>query len=275
VHGDTLSTWLGAIAGNWGGGDVVHLESGLSSGRLFDPFPEEMLRRLTFRRVRYALCPNPQAADRMRQYRGCIVVDTGENTLLDCVRFAIANQHGAGQSLQQGAVIVSIHRFQNIYSREALTAIVDEILVAANFAAVAFIMHPPTEKRLRHYGLHDRLAESAGIALLPRKPYTEFVGMLQGARAVFSDGGSNQEELSYLGVPTILYRDRSERPDGLGANICFRHEIPGTIESFMESGKLDALRTESRIDDTVQPSQTTVEALLRWGSAATDNRNGE
>ena len=246
VHGDTLSTLLGAVAGKWGGGDVVHLESGLSSGRLFDPFPEELLRRLTFRRTRYALCPNAEAAARMQKYRKCIVVDTGENTLLDCVRFAIRGDDNAAAAVEKKRFVVSIHRFQNIYSRTALAAIVDEILIAAEFGGVDFILHPPTEKRLRHYGLYQRLEDHADIKLLNRKPYTEFLGMLQGARAVFSDGGSNQEELSYLGTPAILYRDRSERPDGLGANILFRREIQQPIEQFIESGQLDALRNETK-----------------------------
>ena len=101
VHGDTLSTWLGAIAGRWVGGDIVHLESGLSSGKWNDPFPEEMLRRLTFRKTRYAICPNDESAERMRRYPGCIVVNTKENTLLDCVRFAI-DKSGTGNPKTPG-----------------------------------------------------------------------------------------------------------------------------------------------------------------------------
>ena len=83
--------------------------------------------------------------------------------------------------------------------------------------------------------------------------------------AVFSDGGSNQEELSYLGVPTILYRERSERPDGLGRNIVLRGDVDESMDEFIGSGRIDALRSPSRIDDDVQPSQMTVAALDRWG----------
>jgi len=75
IHGDTLSTWIGALAGSWGGGDVVHLESGLTSGKWFDSFPEGILRPLIFRKTRFALCPDSEAADRMQRYSGCIVVN--------------------------------------------------------------------------------------------------------------------------------------------------------------------------------------------------------
>lgn len=265
VHGDTLSTWLGALAGRWGRGDVVHLESGLSSGKWSDPFPEELLRRMTFGKARYALCPNAEAAERMRRYSGCVVVDTRENTLLDCVRFAMQEDIGGNDG--RDYFVASIHRFQNIYSRPALERIVAEMREAAAFGDVHFILHPPTELRLRKYGLFEILEGTPGMRLSPRMPYTRFLALIGGARAVFSDGGSNQEELSYLGVPTILYRDRSERPDGLGANIRLRPSIADSMTTFIESGAIDALRLPSRLDDAVQPSRQTVDCLLKWAGA--------
>ena len=85
VHGDTLSTWLGAVAGRWGGGDIVYLDSGLSSAGK-GPFPDKLRRRMTLRKARYALCPNDEAARRMEQYPGCIVANIGDDTLLGCER---------------------------------------------------------------------------------------------------------------------------------------------------------------------------------------------
>jgi UDP-N-acetylglucosamine 2-epimerase (non-hydrolysing) len=85
VHGDTLSTLIGAIAARRAGASVVHLESGLSSGRLFDPFPEEATRRAVFRLADLALCPGPDSADYMRSRYRCEVVDTGGNTIVDAV----------------------------------------------------------------------------------------------------------------------------------------------------------------------------------------------
>ncbi len=260
VHGDTLSTLLGAVAGRWGGGDIVHLESGLSSGKWSDPFPEELLRRLTFRRTRFALCPNAEAADRMKRYPGCIVYDTGENTLLDCVRFAMRERSGAAPD-ETGYFVASIHRFQNIYQRDELARIVDEIRSVARHGTVHFILHPPTEIRLKKFGLYETLAEAPGVQVRSRLPYTDFLAMLSGARGVFSDGGSNQEELSYLGVPTVLYRERSERPDGLDENVILRGQIEGSLEQFIADGKLDGLRRESRVDGAAQPSRKTVEIL--------------
>jgi UDP-N-acetylglucosamine 2-epimerase (non-hydrolysing) len=267
VHGDTLSTLVGAVAGKLAGADVVHLESGLSSKRLSDPFPEEILRRLTFRLTRYALCPNPEAGDRMRRFGRCEVVETGDNTLLDCVRYALkdADAIDAGR---QDYFVASVHRFGNIYRKADLTGILEDILDVAKLGVVHFVLHPITERRLRKLDLLDMLSSEPKIELRARMPFTEFMTLLAGARAVFSDGGSNQEELSYLGIPTILFRERSERPDGLGANVVFRKDIDGSLAQFIGAGKLDQLRQPSRIDMNVQPSRIAVEALMRWAQDA-------
>ena len=261
VHGDTLSTWMGAVSGSWSGGEIVHLESGLSSGKWNDPFPEEMLRRLTFRKARYAICPNNDAALRMGNYNGCTIVNTKENTLLDCVRYA---RRSGDVVCTQDYFVASIHRFSNLYKQSELTHIVNEMLTAAKHGTVYFILHPPTEIRLKKYGLYDKLANAYNVQIHPRMPYTHFLNLLCGARAVFSDGGSNQEELSYLGVPTVLYRDRTERPDGLGRNIALREEIKQSLDTYIETRLIDALRTPSRIGDDVKPSLVTVNALHLW-----------
>lgn len=260
VHGDTLSTWLGALAGRLAGGWVVHIESGLSSNKLTDPFPEELLRRLTFRLTNVALCPNDEAYARMRRYN-CKVVHTGENTLLDCVRDATSSSIGEAEVDADSYFVASVHRFQNIYSRTNLTSIVDELLEVSELGAVYFILHPATEKRLRKYQLTEALEAAGNIELRPRMPYTEFLFLISRARGVFSDGGSNQEELSYLGVPTILFRKRSERPDGIGSNVVLYESEMSPLVEYIRQGKLDALRSDPRTDDPVQPSKTVVETL--------------
>ena len=261
VHGDTLSTFLGALAARLAGAVVVHLESGLSSGSLVDPFPEECLRRLTFRLTDVALCPNDEAYVRMQAHSRCKAVHTGDNTLLDCVRLALLSGPPPVADAAGNFFVASIHRFQNIYSERRLGNIVDELLGLSTIAPVRFILHPPTGIRLRKYGLYRRLADAPGIELSPRLPYTQFVALIAAARAVISDGGSNQEELSYLGVPTVLFRSRSERPDGIGANVVLRGDIGMSIADYARSEEFDALRRPSRVDAGQFPSQVVVETL--------------
>ena len=157
-----------------------------------------------------------------------------------------------------------MHRFQNIYRKSVLTEIIDELLDLTRIGEVHFIMHPPTEQRLRQYGLYEKLASMNRVRLRPRMPYTSFLQLLNCARAVISDGGSNQEELSYIGVPTVLFRDCSERPDGLGRNVILRKDIDGRLYDFAECGGLDELRCAPTMNSSVQPSKTVVKALKSW-----------
>jgi UDP-N-acetylglucosamine 2-epimerase (non-hydrolysing) len=76
VYGESVSAFLATMAGRFAGAWIVHLESGLSSGRLFEPFPAEILRRLTFRMTNFALCSNDEAYERMRRYH-CKVTHIG------------------------------------------------------------------------------------------------------------------------------------------------------------------------------------------------------
>ena len=97
-------------------------------------------------------------------------------------------------------------------------------------------------------------------------PYTEFLSLIAGARGVISDGGSNQEELSYLGVPAVLFRDRSERPDGIGENVRLFDPGMSSLAEFVRSGKLDALRRPTRLDVEVQPSRISLDAITGWAA---------
>jgi len=266
VHGDTLSTLIGALAGRRAGASIVHMESGLSSMRLLDPFPEEILRRLTFRLTRYALCPNAEATLRMRRQGRSEVVDTGDNTMLDCVRYAIEENKSTIGRNDGRYFVASIHRFENIYRTSYLSRIVDDIIAASADGTVYFVLHPPTERKLRKSGLLQRLQQASGVKLEPRIPFTRFLALIAGARGVFSDGGSNQEELSYLGVPTVLFRERSERPDGFGANVVLRKDVGPSLSRFIGSGGLDRLRRPCRLADKAEPSLVTVQALVKWST---------
>lgn len=167
---------------------------------------------------------------------------------------------------EAGYFVVSIHRFQNIYRRSTLQTIVDRVVDLSSTGPVHFIMHPPTEDRLRRFELLNRLEIAPGITLHARMPYSAFLRMIAGARGVVSDGGSNQEELSYLGVPTVLLRYRSERPDGINENVVFFDPEETSLAEFVRSGSLDALRKPTRIDSDIQPSRISLEAITRWAA---------
>lgn len=252
VHGDTLSTLVGAFAARRHKARVIHLESGLSSGHLFNPFPEELCRRLVFRMTDVAMCPGAIAADYMRRHSRAEVIDTGGNTIVDAVALSGAVQ--VRHATEQPYLVASLHRFQNIYRNRRLLELVALIEALSAQYLVHFVLHPATRGRLERNGLLQRLSQLPQVHLAPRMGYREFLCLAAGAECVLTDGGSNQEELAALGVPTIIMREHTERPDGLGANALMESDVPGDVAGFVLGGKCVQLRSPHQLDFVEGPS---------------------
>lgn len=219
THGDTTTTVWGAILGKMTGNRVMHIESGLRSFNIFEPFPEEINRLITFRFTDIFVCAGEWAVNNVSKYRGQII-NTKVNTLYDATQLAILKKNRYKDNIpKKKFVVVSIHRFENLFNRSRLNLIF-EILsaISENFLTI-FVLHPATKKQLEKHSLYDNLNRSKNIELRPRMSYIEFINLLDSSEFVITDGGSNQEELSYLGKPTLLLRNATERKEGLDKNI--------------------------------------------------------
>ena len=255
VHGDTMSTLLGALAGRLLGIPVAHVEAGLRSFDWRNPFPEELTRLAVFRLSEVAYAPGAWAAGNLRGY-SLEVVDTGQNTLLDALRLALE----AAPPNAEGApyFVASLHRFENLSSPARWQAILRILEALSARARCVFVLHPVTEARLRRSGDYQRLAANPAFELVPRMTYRPFVALLAGAKFVVTDGGSNQEELSYLGIPTVLMREATERQEGLGANVLLGNYDLARVRAFLDATPA----TPQRLPEA-SPSQLIVEDLAR------------
>lgn len=260
VHGDTLSTLIAAVAAKRIGLAAVHIESGLTSGSLFDPFPEEICRRLVFRCVESAMCPDSQSLAHMQRHYRVAAFDTKGNTIVDAVRM-VSPQVGEFDNTNR-YVVASLHRFQNIYTAARLKALVDLLLDLSLDFTVYFVLHPATRKRLETSGLLQRLVAAERVKLSPRLGYGDFLRLVAGAACVLTDGGSNQEELAVLGVPTLVMRSHTERSDGIGGNAVMENDVPDGVLDFMRSGRFEQLRQAPVSRSGGSPSKMIAEHLL-------------
>jgi UDP-N-acetylglucosamine 2-epimerase (non-hydrolysing) len=166
-----------------------------------------------------AFCPGPWAFDNLAGYRHLTRVDIGANTLVDALRLALRDPQTPKRPLPQGEFgVVSIHRFENVFRRHQLTRILKLLEHIAISYALVLVLHPATERNLRRFGLFPKLQESERFILWPRVGYRQFITLVSRAQFVVTDGGGNQEELSYMGIPTLLMRAATERMEGIGAN---------------------------------------------------------
>lgn len=226
VHGDTMSTLLGSLMARLAGMKVGHVESGLRSFDFLNPFPEEITRVLTFRLAHYFFCQDQAAVDNLKKYKG-IKVNTEGNSLYDAL--CSVNENEIDGLIDNGSFgIVTLHRHENISSKEAVERLLDLVDIVASRHYLLFVLHEPTKKALTKFGLMSRVEKNKNIKIVPRMDYFSFVGLLKKADFVVSDGGSNQEECSYIGKPLLLLRSATERSEGIGVN-CLLSNYDETI----------------------------------------------
>lgn len=257
VHGDTLSTLLATLLARRAGIPVAHVESGLRSYSLVHPFPEELIRIAVMRRSTILFAPDETARanlERMKGVSGRIVVTSG-NTAIDALRSSLPRDAPEPGS---GAVLLSIHRFENLYRRSRMRMCVEVAEQIAQSWPVRFLLHGPTRRSLERFGLLARL-ERSGVEVGSLLGHQDFLAQLRVAPFVVADGGSVQEESALLGVPCLLWRSRTERSDGIGRNVVLSRYDTEVVDAFLR----DPESYRSRPSDLREsPSREVLDVLL-------------
>lgn len=260
THGDTFTAWLAALMGRRAGCRVGHIESGCRSFNLLSPFPEEISRLITFSLTDIFFCADAWAAGNLKRYRG-LKINMGANTILDGVRYALAHPSRADFAFADAPFgVVSIHRYENIFTPRLTRVILPKLKQIAGQRRLIFTLHPTTRERLRALGLLEELSAHPNITLHERFGFIDWINLCSKAAFVITDGGSNQEELSYLGVPTLLFRTETERQEGLGKNIVLSKFDPAVIDRFIQNP--DEYRVPPA-DISAQPSQAVIDTIRR------------
>jgi len=152
--------------------------------------------------------------------------------------------------------VATMHRVENLHDDARFEGFLS--LLGRLDQPAVFVVHPPTEEVLADRG-GRAVVEAMGVATSDLVPYGEFVAMLAAAPYVVTDGGSIQEECARLGVPTLLWRDRTERPDGIGANVVLARYDDAVVGDFLADPQ--ALRRPVALGDE-EPSGQVVDVLV-------------
>ena len=213
VQGDTSSALGAALAGFTAGVPVAHVEAGLRTHDLLLPWPEEEYRTAIDASAELLFAPTNTAAGNLRaeQVPGKIHV-TG-NTSIDAVLEAEA---GLSPVAKGGStpprVLVTCHRRESWGDGLASIAAALSELAADGTTHVDVVLHPNRHVAGKMRGL---LATAHGIALLAPCGHRELIQRMRDADLILSDSGGIQEEAPALGVPLLVLREKTERPEGL------------------------------------------------------------
>jgi UDP-N-acetylglucosamine 2-epimerase (non-hydrolysing) len=222
VEGDTTTVFAGALAAFWQGCPVGHVEAGLRSGNVRDPFPEEMNRILTGCVADLHFAPTRQAAENLRKVgvpaeRIHVTGNTVIDALLEISKGPPSFPAGLSLDPRSAVILVTVHRRESFGEplRDILSALKE---IARRFPAVEIVLpvHPNPQV---HDEVHALLGGVPRIHLVSPLSYVDFVGVLRSCRLVLSDSGGVQEEAPALGKPVLVLRNTTERPEGVACGV--------------------------------------------------------
>ncbi len=234
VHGDTLSTVIATVGTKLRGCKVVHLEAGLRSWDLFEPFPEEISRNVVDFLSDILITVSKESYKNIRKQfpwkRNVYMIG---NTIIDAALYAF-NYNLEVELPKEDYAIVSIHRHENLTKKWRLMRIVKIIKEASKMIRLYIFMYKNTKLALQRFGLYKYLRNNKNIVIMRPLDYIRFIKWLANAKLLLTDGGSIQEESIVFRVPSIILRLKTERTEGLktGLNYLSKLKVDPTISKI-------------------------------------------
>ena len=259
VHGDTTTTFAGALAAYYHQTAVGHVEAGLRTHNKYSPFPEEMNRRLTgcIADLNFAPTSTSEANLLAENVPPESIFVTG-NTVIDALHHTVRDDFDfQEESLKdvdfqnKRIILVTTHRRENLgepmrHVYKALKQLTEEF----DDVEVVFPVHKNPKVR---EVVNEELGGLAKVHLIDPLDYEPFANLMHRAYLILTDSGGVQEEAPALGKPVLVLRDTTERPEAVDAGTV---KLIGTDRErvYEEAKKLLTDEAEySRMAESVNP----------------------
>ena len=216
VQGDTESAFQGALAGFYNRIPVAHVEAGLRTHNLNRPFPEEGLRQMISRLARFHFAPTERSRIAL-QNEGIAdeLIHLTGNTVIDAQQWTCAHRGVKRTAIGRGHLLVTVHRREN-WGHD-LAEICHAIASIAAMQPDLQILFPVHLNPVVQGPVNSILKGIANVKLTEPLDYTQMQQALADAWIVLTDSGGLQEEAPTFGVPVLVLRDETERPEALEA----------------------------------------------------------
>ncbi len=255
VQGDTTSMLGSALAAFHHGIPVAHVEAGLRSGDIARPFPEEMNRKVASAIATWHFAPTVGAAANLAREGVRDGVHICGNTVVDALRTVVDDLPPLPPELGMlidghPYIVATAHRRESWHGGiAAISRALATILDADPELRLVFATHPnPLARR----PVEEILGLESRATVVDALPYPTFLRLLRWARLAISDSGGVQEEGPTLGVPVLVTRSTTERPEGVQAGAVrlvgtdARHIAEAALELLNHPDRLRAMASAGR-----------------------------
>ena len=198
VQGDTTTAYILAMAAFNKKLKIVHLEAGLRTYNKYNPFPEEMNRKLISSIADIHLCPTEIAVNNLKKEGITKNVYLVGNTIVDAFKL-ISNEK---KELEQPILLVTLHRREN---RDKMHILWDQLNFIAKSKRIIYIVHPSLNEA--HTYLDENITRLNGVC------YEDMIELIKQSEGIITDSGGLQEEAVCAGKKVLVCRDTTERPE--------------------------------------------------------------
>ncbi|MEM5832453.1 MAG: UDP-N-acetylglucosamine 2-epimerase (non-hydrolyzing) [Candidatus Aenigmatarchaeota archaeon] len=232
VQGDTMSTAVASFFTKvllFNRPKVCHVEAGLRSHSILEPFPEEICRRIADFFADILFAPTKEAAKNLKSKQVYIV----GNTVIDAVKLI---KQKIKKSKKSNFIIAMVHRQENIKSKTRMIKFIKIITKLKKKYKILFISHPHSVDCLKKFDLWKYIEGDSQIKINELLKYSKFIRLLIKSKGIITDSGGIAEECCELKKPCLIFRKKTERVEAIKAGfakIIFDSNI-NEIKSFLE-----------------------------------------
>ena len=261
VHGDTTTTFAGALAAFYAQIPVGHVEAGLRTGNKYSPYPEEMNRKLTGAMADMHFAPTATSKGNLlkENVNPASILITG-NTVIDALQTTVhGDYHFADEDFNRvfatghKLILMTTHRRENLGEpmRHVYRALKSVLETHENVEAIFPVHKNPKVREI----VNQELGHLSRVHLIEPMDYEPFANLMAKVDIVLTDSGGIQEEAPALGKPVLVLRDTTERPEAVEA---------GTVK-LVGTAYEDVLQETNRLLDDNEHYRSMAEAANPYG----------
>ena len=261
VHGDTTTTFAGALAAFYAQIPVGHVEAGLRTGNKYSPYPEEMNRKLTGAMADMHFAPTATSKGNLlkENVNPASILITG-NTVIDALQTTVhGDYHFADEDFNRvfatghKLILMTTHRRENLGEpmRHVYRALKSVLETHENVEAIFPVHKNPKVREI----VNQELGHLSRVHLIEPMDYEPFANLMAKVDIVLTDSGGIQEEAPALGKPVLVLRDTTERPEAVEA---------GTVK-LVGTAYEDVLQETNRLLDDDEHYRSMAEAANPYG----------